>query len=204
MATSCSNSDRLVSRLSGNIPSSHPFTATMAITAKTPTKNHGKLPTKSKSLDHYSNQPLSSSKSNQQSNTTPRYHSPVSKTYSTSTRIPISRMMMVKRSRSWLLRTDHSLPYPLHLLDQITPLRLFPLLEDIRTIIKLFTMSIYNTDLPMHHMDAEPFESRNMILLLLPFLPTIVRLLPITLFDLLLVRMILCKMKRKTNILPSG
>jgi hypothetical protein len=99
---------------------------------------------------------------------------------------------------------DHSSPYPLHLLDHITPLLLFPLLEVIRTIIKLFTMSIYNTDLPMRHMDAERFESRNMILPLLPTLPTIVRLLPITLFDLLPVRMMLCKMKRKMNILHSG
>jgi hypothetical protein len=203
MVTSYFNSVRPVSRPYGNIPSSHLSTATTATTAKTPTKSHGRLPTKSRSHDRYSSPPHSSSKSNQLSSTIHRYLSPVSKTYSTSTRIPMSKTMRVKRSRSSSLRMDHSLPYPPHLLDQITFLRLFPLLEVIRTIIKLFTMSIYNTDLPLRKA-AEPLKSRNMILPPLPIPPTIVPLLPITLFDLLLVQTMLCKMKRKMNIPPFG
>jgi hypothetical protein len=203
MTTSYSSSDRRVSRPYGNIPSSHPSTVTMGTTTKTPTKSLGRPPTKSRSRDRYSNPLRYSSRSNRLSSTIPRYHSPASKTYSTSTLIPMSRMMVVKRSRSLLLRTDHSLPFPLHLLGLITPLHLYPLLEVIRTIIKLFTMSIYNTDLPMRKA-AELLRSRNIILLLPPIPPMIVPLLPITLFDLLLFRTILCRMKRKMSILLSG
>jgi len=206
MPISCSNSDQPGSRLYGNIPSSHPCTATMAITAKMTTSSHGSLPMRSRFLDLCSNPPHSSSKSNQRSNRIPHYHLPALKTYSNSTLIPMSKWTMgkVKRSRKWLLRTDHSLPYRLHRLGQTTPLHLFPLLELIRTNIKLFTMSIHNTDLPMRHTNAEPSRSRDMVLPLLPLHPTVVPLLPLILFDPSLVRMMLCKMRKKTSILPSG
>lgn len=206
MPISCSNSDQPVSRLYGNIPSSLPSIATMAITAKMTTSSHGSLPMRSRFQDRYSNPPHSSLKSNQRSNRIPHYHLPASKTYSNSTLTPMLSMIMarVKRSRRWLLRTDHSLPYPLHRLGQIIPLHLFPLLEAIRTNIKLFTMSTYNTDLPLHHTDAEASRSRDTILPLVPIPPTKVPLLPITPSDPSLVRVTLCTRRRKTSILRSG